>query len=110
MNTNNKENEKMKTKIALIIAVLLIAISMIYTTYATFTSMTEDVRHTLEMFTEAPDSVKQGFNIGNWDFDTLANSIIETTTTRNQMSMTFLIIIEAILAVVAIIAIVISKE
>jgi hypothetical protein len=81
-----------------------------YSTYAIFQSMTEDVRHILEIFQNAPQSVKDGFKVGGWDFDTQTTLIIDSTTSRNQLSMAFLIAIEIILIIIAIFVIILQKD
>lgn len=72
--------------------------------------MTEDVRHSLEILQNAPDDVKEFFKMGGWDIDVEAEFIIETTEMRNQIAMTFLIIIEAVCVGIAMVSMLLAKQ
>jgi hypothetical protein len=81
------------------LAALFLAIALIYPTYATFQSMTEDVRHSLDPLRNASATIKEMFQHGGWDIDAEIDSTIETTTIRNQLAFTFLAAIEAVFCI-----------
>jgi len=84
----------MKRNVAITLSFVFIIIAIVYPTYAIFQSMIEDVRHSLTVFKNAPSEVKQFFTAGGWNIDNEVDSVIDTTTVRNQMGMAFLIIVE----------------
>jgi len=100
----------MRKKIAIVIAFTFLAIALIYSTYAIFQSMTDDVRHSLDPLKNAPESVKEFFRSGGWDIDAQVNQTVETTTIRNQIGMTFLIIVEVVCILIAMTSMLLSKD
>ena len=85
----------MRRNIGIVITFVLLIIAVVYPTYAIFQNMTEDTRHLAEVF--------------DWEQSPEGKDFIETAETRHQTAMGFLIVVEILCIVVAMVSMLLIK-